>query len=273
MTVQAKQAIQDQYILGEVYSQKHGTKCLPAIEKRTGRRCILKIYQIPKNESITQAMLLCGAFENRDKLNDYYKMQALELCRQAALMNALSSIGGFAHYLNCQLLPLEDIGYCIYLLSPYEKTLAVQFEKELFCHEEIVRLGCDLCRSLEKARGAGYLYIGLKPENIFCTDGGYIIGDLGFIPLSSLPYRPLPPSYYNAYTPASSHDCFGKIPVLCDLFSLGRVLLQAYCGGKLPKNEILDHCPLFQTILKACEPDGFSSLEHFRETLTRCCLP
>ncbi len=272
MTVHTVQNLTDHYILGEVYSQKAGTRCLPAIEKSTGRRCILKIYEIPTNEDITQAMLLSGAFENRDKLNGYYKMQALELCRQAALMNALSTDGGFAHYLNCQILPSEDIGYSIYLLSPFEKTLAVKFEKELFSHKEIARLGQELCSSLEKAREAGYIYIGLKPENILCTDNGYIIGDLGFIPLSSLPYRPLPQSCYNAYTPKYSHDCFSEIPHFCDLFSLGRVLLQAYFGGKLPKKEIQDNTPLLKTILEACEPDGFSSLESFREALTGCCL-
>ena len=273
MTVQAEQTVLDHYILGEVYSQRPGTKCLPAIEKSTGRRCILKIYEVPKDVTVTEVMLLCGAFQSRDELSDYYKKLSLELCRQAAIMNALSANGGFSHYLTCQIIQVEDMGYRIYLLSPFEKTLAVKFEKELFSNKEIIRLACDLCRSLKVAREAGYIYVGLKPQNIFCTGDGYVIGDLGFIPLSSLPYRSLPQSYHNIYTPASSHDCFGTIPDKCDLFSLGKVLLQACCGGHLPKKELPDDNPLLQVILKACEPDSYPTLDSFEEALRGCSLP
>ena len=54
-------------------------------------------------------------------------------------------------------------------------------------HLEALNLALDICAALTICRQSGYLYINLKPGNIYITpEQGYKIGDVGLVNLASL---------------------------------------------------------------------------------------
>ncbi|MBR3753449.1 MAG: protein kinase, partial [Ruminiclostridium sp.] len=139
-------------------------------------------------------------------------------------------------YEGAQIVPMEDnAGYYVYLLSPYRKSLARHFRKYSMTHLQAVNLGLDLCASLAVCRQAGYLYIDLKPENIFISeDNEYRIGDLGFVKTASLAYASVPDKYCSQYTAPEISGPMSSINQTIDIYAVGMILYQAYNGGTLP---------------------------------------
>jgi len=249
----------EHYTLGEMFSNKNGVCCYPATDNRTGIRYIAKIQTFPYSPSVTEAFFLSGAFSNIDDIDAYYQDLAKDMCRQAAILNALSHYEYFSHFSSCEMEKRDEVGYDVCLISPYCNTLATLFQKIKFNQEQVLDLGISLCRGLALCREAGFLYTGLKPENIYISDRGqFMIGDVGFIPFSSLPYAALPQSRYTVYTPSDCHDCFSRIPENLDVYGVGIILYQACFDGKYPVDRAQTPQSVCQEladiILTACSP-------------------
>ena len=249
-----------QFKLGEPFSVRRGICCYPATDKDNGNRYVAKVISIPEKPSITDAFLLSGTFPSIEKVNAYYKDQARELCKQGAILNALSHSKYFTHMTSCQITDRKEIGYDVWLLSPYRRSLAQILTKSAFPRELIIKLGLQLCSAAIQCREAGFLYIGMKPENIFISaDRQFQLGDIGFVSLSSLPYLALPVPYYTVYTPKECHDCFASISNTTDTFGIGAVLYHALTGGKKPDcltfPPATDDKELSDIIIKACDPE------------------
>lgn len=267
-----------QYALGEAFSAKDGVYCYPATDRDNGNRYIAKVHTFPAKPTTTEAFLLTGAFPNLEMVNAYYREQARELTKQAAILNALSYSEYFSHYTICQTEHKKDIGYDVWLLSSYRRSLTDVFNKVSLSKKDIINIGTQLCRGLTQCREAGYMYIGIKPENIFLTpNGNFQIGDVGFIPTISLSYTALPKRYHTIYSPPESHDLFSVISENADVYSVGVVLYQAVTGGKKPaciKNlpDSADNA-LSAVIMKACAPSPTKRWENpkaLEEALKKC---
>ena len=135
--------------------------------------------------------------------------------------------------------------------------MAALLNKVRLNREDIIKLGIHLCRGLTQSREAGFMYIGLKPENIFLSPKGqFQIGDVGFVPIASLNYTALPKRFHTVYTPPESQDLLTVISNNADVYSVGATLYQALTGGKRP--ESIKNPPdstdiaLSTTIMKAC---------------------
>ncbi len=247
----------EHYILGEPYSVRKGAWCYGATEKDTGDSFIAKVRSFPPFPAVTDAFLLAGTFKNADDADAYYKEEARGLCKQAAILNALSHSEYFSHFSFCQTVKRPDIGYDVWLLSPFRLTLAAIFEKSRLPTDIALELGISLCRGMQQCREMGFLYTGIKPENIYVSGKGtFQIGDTGFVSLPSLPYAPLPDGYSTVYAPPECRDCYSKISANTDVYSIGAVLYQAFNGGKLPDK--LTDPPIYagkdiiSVIMKAC---------------------
>ncbi len=249
------------YKMGEAFSLRSGICCYIATDKENGLRYVAKVYSLPAKPATTDAFLLAGAFPSLEKVNAYYKEQARELCKQGAVLNALSHAEHFTHLTLCQIAERNDMGYDVWFLSPYRKTLAQLLDKTALPRELVITLGIHLCRAAVVCRETGFMHIGIKPENIFISQKGqFQIGDIGFVSMGSLPYLSIPEHSRTIYAPGECQDCFTAIPLSTDVYSIGAVMYHALSGGKRPESLILPPATtdkvLSRIIMKACDPSS-----------------
>lgn len=257
----------DGFIMGEAISDHHGVRCYPAIRENTDERYIVKIISIPASQVQLDALLLTGAYSDQAEALAYFKELSEGVVGETDILDRLSRLEGFVPYLGHQIQQMDErVGYDVYLIGHYRRSLGKLMRTEPLTHLAAVNLGLDMCAALAVCRRAGYLYADLKPSNIFLSDSqGYHIGDLGFIPLSSLKYASLPEKYRSSYTAPEITDAMSVLNDTIDIYALGLTLYQVYNNGELPFDgsapaQILPP-PMYadyemaEIILKACAPD------------------
>ena len=226
----------DNFAMGGPISEHNGVRCCPAMEHGTDDRYIVKIISIPASQTQLDALLLTEAFSSTEAALDYFKSLTDDVAEEISILNRLSQLEGFLSFSNHQVVPMDDgTGFDIYLLSLYRRTLSKHFHRKPLTHLGAINLGLDLCAALTVCRRSGYLYVDLKPSNVFVTaEQEYRIGDLGFISLDSLQYASLPDKYRSAYTAPEITDAFSSLNTTIDIYALGLILYQAYNNGELP---------------------------------------
>ena len=252
----------DNFMVGSPISNHHGVSCCPAIEKDSNERYILKIISIPPSSAQIDALLLTGAYDNEEAALNYYEDVAHGLIREAEALTHIAESEGFLAYTGTQVIPAESgKGFEVYLLSPYSKNLESHMQSHVFTHLDALNLCLDLCSALSVSRRNGFLFVNLKPSNIFVSDPSqYRIGGLGFLALSSLQYASIPETYISAYTPPEICDAFSAVNETIDTYGVGMILYQLYNGGSLPECDSQNSLPspmyadpdLCAIILKAC---------------------
>ena len=255
------------FLMGDAISEHHGVRCYPAMQEKTSDKYIVKTVSVPESSAKLEALLLAGAFPDRAAAVAYYKDLAEGVEKEASLLQNLSLLEGFSAYEAWQIQPSEDgESFDICLLGKYRPTLERHLSRNPMTHLGAVNLGLDLCSALAFCRRSGYLYVDLKPSNVFiCADNEYRIGDLGFIPLTSLQYASLPEKYHSAYTAPEITDAYSALNSTLDIYAVGLILYQVYNNGQLPAMEVGSNGPLpapeyadyemASIILKACDPN------------------
>lgn len=258
----------DNFAMGEPVSDHHGVCCCPAMANDSDEKYIVKVISVPASQVQVDAMLLTGACKSQEEALVYFQDLADDVIKEAQTLDKLAKLEGFVGYDGWQCAPKEDaVGFDIYLLGTYKRSLERFFQKDTMTQLGALNLGLDICASLAVCRRSGYLYADLKPGNIFVNDGKeFRIGDLGFISLSSLKYTSLPDKYRSVYTAPEISDAYSALNDTIDVYAAGMVLYQAFNGGTLPfttetRPEGPLPAPVFadyemaEIILKACDPD------------------
>lgn len=254
----------DTLTIGDPMSQRQGVKCCPAIRESTDERYIVKILSIPASQVQLDALLLTGVYPTPAHALEYFRERAEEVLQEVEILNKLHAMEGFLPFTHAEVRKAKDaVGYQVYLISPYKRSLERQMQLEPLTHLGAVNLGLDLCAALAICRRAGYLYMDLKPGNVFVTPSqGYRIGDLGFISLKSLKYASYPEQYRSAYTAPEIADAMSSLNDRIDIYALGLILYQVYNNGELPAATDGGFAPpayadyeIAEIILKACDPD------------------
>ena len=254
----------DNFVMGDPISDRGGVRACPAMRQDNNDKYIVKIISTPANPSQLDALLLSGAYTDRADALAYYKEICDSIVEEAKILSKLSELEGFVSYEGCQVVEAEDgSGYDVYLLSAYKRSLQRHFTKDSMTHLGALNLGLDLCTALSLCRRYGYLYVALKPENIYMTpDQGFKIGDIGFLPINSLKYASLPDRYRSAYTAPEITDAYAALNTTMDVYAVGLILYQAFNAGQLPNTvdgilsppDYADY-EMAEIILKACAPD------------------
>lgn len=257
----------DNFAMGGSISDHDGVACFPAMENGTDGKFIVKVVSLPASPEKLDALLISGAYSSKDAALAYFKELADGIVKEAETISSLSKMEGYLPFRDYQCIPREDgTGYEVHLLSAYRRTLAKQFSRKPLTQLEAVNLGLDLCAALALSRHAGYLYVGLKPNNIYLADdNSFKIGDLGFMPLSSLQYASLPDRYRSQYTAPEIADAFSALNATMDVYAAGLILYQVYNSGMLPFDGASAPAEAFPApayadyemsgiILKACAP-------------------
>lgn len=258
----------DNFIMGNPISNHNGVRCCPAMAKESDDKYIVKIISIPASQTQVEALLLSGAYADKEAALSYYQELVDGISDEVKTLEKLSQLEGFLPYEGMQTVPMTDgTGFDIYLLSTYRNTLQRYYQKSAMTHLGAMNLGLDLCAALAVCRKSGYLYVDLKPENVYITaEGSYRIGDLGFIKLDSLKYASLPERYRSIYTAPEINDAFAALNTTMDTYAVGLILYQAFNDGQLPFNASAqpgDMLPppayadyeMAEIIMKACNPD------------------
>ena len=258
----------DGFVMGNPMSNHDGIFCCPAMKENSDEKYIVKIISIPESQVQLDALLLTGAYKDPAEATDYFKDVANSIVTEVETLNTLSKLEGFLPYENYQVVPMENgnLGYQIYLLSNYRRSLLRHMSKNPVTHLEAVNLGLDLCAALAICRRAGYLYVDLKPANVFLSkDKQYRIGDLGFVKLDSLSYTSLPGKYRSPYAPAEVQDDMKVLNDTVDTYAVGMILYQIYNEGSLPAAPLEPKDPfphpsnadyeISSIIMKAIDPD------------------
>jgi len=256
----------DGFIMGAAISDHDGVRCYPAMQENSDNKYIVKVISVPASQVQLDALLLTGAYSDSGSAMDYFKEQAEGVEREAQLLKKLAKLEGYLPYDNWQVEAMEEnrLGYDIYLISSYKRSLEKYMRRNTMTHLGAVNLGLDLCSALAIARRAGYIYADLKPTNIFISEGKqYRIGDLGSLELEGLKYTSLPSKYISEYTAPELRDALNTVNTTVDTYAVGMILYRIYNNGQLPKIEedeaLLPPAnadyELAEVILKACAAD------------------
>jgi len=227
----------DGFVMGAPISSHHGIRCCPAMKQDSDNKYIVKIISIPSSQAQLDALLLTGAYRDPADAMDYFKSVADGIVKEVEILQQLSKLDGFLSYEGYQVVPKEDgrLGSQIYLLGSYKRSLERHIRRSTMTHLEAVNLGLDLCQALAICRRAGYLYVDLKPSNIFISrNKEYRIGDIGFVELESLKYTSHPGKYFSSYSAPEGKDAMNTINTTADTYSVGMVLYQVFNDGQLP---------------------------------------
>ena len=226
----------DNFIIGDPISDHCGIRCCPAMQKDSDEKYIVKIISVPASQVQYDALLLTGICADRDSALSYFNNLAEGIVDEINILQKLSELEGFLSVEDYQVVPMEEeVGFDIYLLTKYKRTLTKQFAKQPMTHLGAINLGIDLCAALSVCRKLGYIYSNLKPNNIYLAgEQGYRIGDIGFIKLDSLKYASLPEAYHSEYTAPEITDAYSALNETIDIYALGLILYQIYNGGALP---------------------------------------
>ena len=258
----------DGFVMGNPMSSHDGILCCPALKENTDEKYIVKIISVPASQVQLDALLLTGAYKDPADAMDYFKEVADSIVAEAENLNSLAKLEGYLPYAGWQIVPMENgkLGYEVYLLSSYRRSLLRHMRKNPMTHLEAVNLGLDLCASLAIARRAGYMYVDLKPANVFLSrEKQYRIGDLGFVKLDSLAYTSLPGKYRSPYSPPEAQDDLKTLNETADIYAVGMILYQIYNDGTLPEAPLEPKDPfphpgnadyeISSIIMKAVDPD------------------
>lgn len=258
----------DGFKLGAPMCDHYGIVCHPAIKENSNKKYIVKIISVPANQAQLDALLLAGAYKDPADAMEYFRKKGEGILDEAAHLKVLSKLEGFLPYEGWQMEPItrHRLGYEIYLVGSYKRSLEKYMAKNAFTHLEAVNLSLDLCSALSVCRQSGYIYVDLKPSNIYVSEKKeYRIGDLGFLSLDALRYAPLPEQYYSPYTPPELLDPMTPMNLSADTYAVGMILYQLYNDGHLPFSGIAPEHPisaplhadyeLSEIIMKAINPD------------------
>lgn len=258
----------DGFTLGAPISEHRGVKCCPAIKENTTKKYIVKIITVPASQAQFDALLLAGAYKDPGDAMEYFRGNGEDLLKEAELLKTLSKIEGFLPYEGWQMEPItrRRLGYEVYLVGSYKRSLEKYIRKNAVTHLEAVNLALDLCSALSVCRQSGFLYADLKPSNIYVSDKKeYRIGDLGFLRLDALRYASLPERYFSSYTPPELLDPMAPMNLTVDTYAVGMILYQLYNDGHLPFSGLVPEEPLpspchadyemAEIIMKAIHPD------------------
>lgn len=257
----------DGFVIGSPMSSRNGVCCCPAMQENSDKKYIVKIISVPASQVQLDALLLTKAYKDPADALEYFKSQADEITEEAEFLNKLAKLEGFLSYEGWQIVPMKqsELGYDVYLLSTYRRSLTKYMRRKRITHLEAVNLGLDLCAALSVCRRSGRICTDLKPGNIFVSqEKEFRIGDLGFVPLNALRYMNVPDRSVSPYLPPEARDLLGTLNDTADTYALGMILYQIYNGGTLPdppedpekpfEKPMYADDDMARILLKACAP-------------------
>ena len=140
----------DGFALGNPIREHKGIRCHPAIKENSDKKYIVKVISIPASQVQMDALLLAGAYKDPSDAMDYFRGQAEDVMKEAALLKNLSKLEGFLSYEGWQMEPItrHRLGYEVYLLGSYKRS---------FAHPEATKTCCKNSKPRCCHNNSGYM--------------------------------------------------------------------------------------------------------------------
>lgn len=192
-------------------------------EARKEYKAALKIITIPQNPAEIQSVLDEGMDEQ--SVTQYFRGMVNDIADEVALMSEFVGNSNIVSYEDHMIREHEggigwDILIRMELLTPLQKWSLDHPLSE----DDVITLGCDICKALEKCQIKNIIHRDIKPENIFVNEfGDFKLGDFGIArtvekTVSNLSqkgtYTYIAPEVYKG-------EAYGRT---ADIYSLGVVL-------------------------------------------------
>ena len=98
----------DGFVMGDPIGGHDGVRACPAMHLETEKKYIVKIISLPASQSKLDALLLAGAFSDRESALAYFKELSEGVVSEAELLQKLSRNEGFVSFDKWQMIPMEE---------------------------------------------------------------------------------------------------------------------------------------------------------------------
>ena len=217
-------------------SVRGGTSVYIVRSTKSNQSYYLKHICIPESQKQVDALMFTGAATTVEDAQNYYKQVAADYQAELETLEKLSASPNIGCYRSYQIEPKEDgVGFEIYLLAEYRKTLSEVLTDTPVTQAGAVNLGLDLCSALVSLREAGLVHRNVKPSNVYLSaQGHFLLGDLGIAKIDELKYCSMPENMLSSYSAPELFSLLGTIEPTTDIYSIGMILYRVYNGNHGP---------------------------------------
>ena len=222
--------------VGQSIASANGVTCYELEHAASGQRFVLKHVALPASEEKLDALILSGAYADREEAGRYYQHMAEDLVREIRCNRALSECPNILRFLSYQLVPREgSVGFDLYTITARQMSLREFRSRNAMSHLMALNLGIDICTALEAIHAAGFVFQDLRPGNVFLTENGrFLLGDFGLAPMQDMQFSSLPEQFKSEYSAPELGDVLTGLNETIDIYSLGMLLYRIYNGFHAP---------------------------------------
>ena len=143
--------------VGECFASHDGVSCYNIRHPESGREFVLKHISVPATQDQVEALLLTGAYTDKDEADAYYRKEAEGLIHEAEERKKLLDCPYILPFLGVQMEKKEEgVGYDVYAVLPKRNSLQKYLEENAISHLRGINMGIDLCVALAALREEGY---------------------------------------------------------------------------------------------------------------------
>ena len=142
-------------------------------------KAALKVITVPQSEAEFQSVLAEGM--TLQQAEKYFYSVVEEITRESAIMSNLKGTANIVSYEDHAVIRHENgMGWDILIRMELLHPLLPYVYQHPMARRDIIKLGIDICKALERCQRYNVIHRDIKPENIFISDNGdYKLGDFG----------------------------------------------------------------------------------------------
>ena len=142
-------------------------------------KAALKVITVPQSEAEFQSALAEGM--TRSQAERYFYSVVEDITRESAIMSNLKGTANIVSYEDHAVIRHENgMGWDILIRMELLHPLLPYVYEHPMARRDIIKLGIDICKALERCQRYNVIHRDIKPENIFISDSGdYKLGDFG----------------------------------------------------------------------------------------------
>lgn len=196
-------------------------------------RSALKVITVPQNKSDIQDVYSEGM--DRQSAVEYFEGIVQNITEEFVLMADLKGHSNIVSYEDHMVIPHEgEIGWDILIRMELLTPFTAWMENRTLSEEEIIKLGCDICRALELCQKKRVIHRDIKPDNIFVSSyGDFKLGDFGIARTMERTVSNL--SKKGTYNYMAPEVYLGRpYGATADIYSLGTVLYRFLNENRIP---------------------------------------